>query len=73
MGFFVGLLIAIAVTTAHGTTACKGPYRGGRKPTAEALTRVLAAHAAWQHNAAATHATRANLCGADLRGASLTQ
>ncbi|WP_089936680.1 pentapeptide repeat-containing protein [Candidatus Entotheonella palauensis] len=73
MGFLVGLLIVAAVTTAHGTTDCTGPYRGGGKPDAEDLVQVLAAHAAWQRDAAAAYAVRANLCGADLRGTRLTQ
>lgn len=73
MGFFVGLLIVVVATTTHGATTCTSPYRDGGKPSAEALTRVLAAHAAWQHNATATHAERANLCSADLREARLTR
>ncbi len=73
MGFFVGLLIAVAITTAHGATTCTSPYQSGGKPTAEALARVLVAHAAWQRDAAAPHAERANLCGADLRETRLTR
>ncbi len=73
MGFFIGLFTAVAVATVPGTTACTSLYRGGGKPSAEALARVLAAHTAWQRNATARHAVRANLCGADLREARLTR
>lgn len=73
MGFLAGLLIAVAMTAAHGEEVCSSPYRGGGKPTAQALAQVLAAHAAWQRDATAPHATRANLCGADLREARLTR
>ncbi|ETW93965.1 MAG: hypothetical protein ETSY1_36970 [Candidatus Entotheonella factor] len=73
MSWLAGLLIAATVTTAQGTMTCTSPYRGGGKPTAQVLAQVLAAHAAWQRNAATAHAARANLCGADLRETRLTQ
>jgi uncharacterized protein YjbI with pentapeptide repeats len=68
---WVGLLLT-AAAVASALDVCDGPYKGGHTPTAEALSQVLQAHATWLLTPQHPTAQRANLCGADLRGARLS-
>lgn len=65
-------LLCTAVAWASEVDGCAGPFQGGRQPTSEALAHVLTAHTTWLHTPQHPQAQRANLCGADLRGARLS-
>jgi uncharacterized protein YjbI with pentapeptide repeats len=67
----VGFLLTVAALASE-LDACDGPYSGGHTPTAEALSQMLQAHATWLRTPQHPTAQRANLCGADLRGARLS-
>jgi uncharacterized protein YjbI with pentapeptide repeats len=70
-GLCVELLLAAAVV-ASSHLVCEGPYTGGRKPTPDALSQALTAHATWLLTPQHADAQRANLCGADLQGVRLS-
>lgn len=68
-----GLTLLLTAACAHAAPTCYGPYANGRRPTPEALARVLNAHDVWRHNPQRADAQRANLCGADLRSLDLSR
>ena len=73
-GGIVGLAIFAAwAAAAEGPAAqCDGRYRGGGRPEAEELARIVSDHAEWVRAAGReADPRRANLCGANLNGAHL--
>ncbi len=70
--FAVPAMAGEAPSGQAATRGCEGLFKGGRRPTAEELVRILRAHAEWiRADAKEDDPRRANLCQANLNAANL--